>query len=33
MATLRNARHEIFAQEIVKGLSGREAGWPPELGS
>jgi len=25
MATLKNARHEIFAQEIVKGVSGREA--------
>jgi phage terminase small subunit len=25
MSALRNARHEIFAQEIVKGVSGREA--------
>jgi hypothetical protein len=25
MPPLKNARHEIFAQEIVKGLSGREA--------
>jgi hypothetical protein len=25
MPSLKNARHEIFAQEIVKGVSGREA--------